>query len=286
MRPVKLRTVVRGYNPTKTGESEDAFVLDAGVESRTCGAWRYPPRLFVPPTAALPPDFLFERRLNDYIYQIGAAHCYPPPAWPSPRAAGWHCCFLLCQHFSPMLLHPPSYLQWQTFRAASPHWCSAAAARAPARRRPTWLARQPRQAPAGAAAPPAPPAAPLCGMAHRRSAWRRRQGGSRLRRCGSACRWASASTTPPWSQMSGRRLRRCSSPRTCRWVHYVMLLCNLPLSANHAKQATPRLECQGHAGSQTQQQQQPWTCLSRAASCRCHLCRPLTSRAHPCLIPP
>lgn len=71
VRPVKLRTVVKGYAPTKT-------------------------------------DFLFERRLNDYIYSVVAENSKSKPAlvfcrWASPSmcvdllsARHQECCCSLC----------------------------------------------------------------------------------------------------------------------------------------------------------------------------------------------
>ena len=54
VRPVKLRTVVKGYAPTKT-------------------------------------DFLFERRLNDYIYGVISEHCKGKPSLVFCRLAALTC---------------------------------------------------------------------------------------------------------------------------------------------------------------------------------------------------
>lgn len=55
VRPVKLRTVVKGYAPTKT-------------------------------------DFLFERRLNDYVYSVVAEHSKSKPSLIFCRSAQKTCC--------------------------------------------------------------------------------------------------------------------------------------------------------------------------------------------------
>lgn len=54
MRPVKLRTIVKGYAPTKT-------------------------------------DFLFERRLNDYIYSVVSEHSKGKPSLVFCRWADLTC---------------------------------------------------------------------------------------------------------------------------------------------------------------------------------------------------
>lgn len=85
MRPVKLRTVVRGYQPTKTGGQRGLVKAWLGADRPLHQvACRYNIRLLLcwatssaqrrhktfPCWRRSLADFLFERRLNDYIFQI------------------------------------------------------------------------------------------------------------------------------------------------------------------------------------------------------------------------